>query len=371
LYPRHAWLEIDETAIARNVRSLASLTPAGTRFMAVVKADGYGHEAVTAARSALAAGAERLGVATVSEAVALREAGFTVPLHLLAEPPAEAAAAVVEHDLIPTVTTFAFAEALGGAARAAGREAVFHLKIETGMNRIGFKAEDAAETASELARIQGIRLEGAFTHFATADTPGDWEFDRQLERFGLALDDLRDNGVRPPLVHAANSAATILHRETHFDLVRCGIAIYGLHPSEATRSRVDLEPAMSVKARVSLVKRIGLGEGVSYGFTWHASGPATIATVPLGYGDGLHRVLSNRMEVLIGGKRCRQVGRICMDQFMVEIPPGLRVSVGDEVVIVGVQGTERILMDDLAPLAGTINYELACGFALRMDRRAV
>lgn len=371
MQPRHAWVEVDPGAIARNVRALAGLTGAGTRFMAVVKADGYGHGALTAARAALSAGAHRLGVATVDEGIALREAGVTVPVHILAEPPVEAADAVVEHALVPTITTMAFATGLGRAAAAAGRAAPFHLKVDTGMNRIGFRAEDAAEVATALRGIEGISLEGVFTHFATADAPGDWEFDRQVERFEAALGDLRDNGVRPALVHAANSAATILHPHTHHDLVRCGIAIYGLHPSAATRDAARLEPAMSVKARVSLVKRIGLGEGVSYGFTWHAAGPTTIATIPVGYADGLHRVLSNRMDVLIGGRRCKQIGRICMDQFMAEVPPGVDVRPGDEVVIVGEQRGERIAMDDIALAAGTINYETACSFALRMERRTV
>jgi alanine racemase len=371
VHPRHAWVEIDTAAIARNVRTLTVLTPPRTGFMAVVKADGYGHGAVAAALAALASGADRLGVATVEEAVALRGSGIDAPLHLLAEPPTEAASAIVEHGLIPAVTTRGFAEALGRAAVAAGREVVYHMKLDTGMNRIGFPAEAAATTAAALAGIQGVRLEGVFTHFATADVPGDWEFSRQVERFALALEDLRDNGVRPVLVHAANSAATVLHPETHHDLVRCGIAVYGLHPSEATRGHVDLEPAMTVKARVSLVKRVGLGDGVSYGFIWHAAGPTTIATVPVGYADGVHRVLSSNMDVLIGGRRCRQVGRICMDQFMVEVPPGVDVREGAEVVIVGVQGGERITMDELATAAGTINYELACGFALRMERRVV
>ena len=369
MLPRFAWAEIDASAITRNVRALKALTPPGTRFMAAVKADGYGHGALVAANAALAGGADRLGVATVDEGVELRAAGITVPVHILAEPPADAAPAVVEHSLTPTVTTRAFASALSRAAVAAGREVPYHLKIDTGMNRIGVPAEEAAETATALASAEGLVLEGVFTHFATADVPGDWEFDRQLERFRRALDDLRDNGVRPPLTHAANSAATVLRPDTHFDMVRCGIAIYGLHPAETTRGRVELQPAMTVKARVSLVKRIGLGDGVSYGFTWHASGPTTIATLPIGYGDGVHRVLSNRMEVLIGGHRCRQVGRICMDQLMVEVPPSIPVAEGDEAVLVGTQGDERITMDEIAGLAGTINYEMACAFALRLDRR--
>lgn len=367
-YRRAAWAEIDLGAIVRNVRSLKALTPQGTRFMAVVKADGYGHGAHEVARAALTAGADRLGVATLDEAVSLRDAGITAPLHILAEVPPEGASLVLEHSIIATVASREAAIALSRAAMLAQAEAVCHLKIDTGMNRIGVRAEEAAALASRISDLPGIKLEGAFTHFATADTPGDWEFDRQAARFTSALETMRTEGVRPPIIHAANSAATILHPATHHDMVRCGIALYGLPPSKAAEGAVTLEPAMSVKARVSFVKRIGLGEGVSYGFTWHAGGPTTIATLPLGYADGIHRVLSNKMSVLIGGRRCAQVGRVCMDQIMVEVPPGLDVEVGDEAVIVGRQGAEAITMDDIAALAGTINYEMACGFALRLER---
>ena len=370
-YRRYAWVEIDTGAIATNVRTLKALTPRGTRFMAVVKADGYGHGAVAAARASLAGGADRLGVATIEEAVALRDAGITAPLHVVSEPPASAAGVVIELELIPAVATREFAVALSKRAMLAQRTARFHLKIDSGMNRIGVRAEDAADFALWLKGLPALEMEGAFTHFATADVPGDWEFDHQVERFTSALARLRTEGVRPPVVHAANSAATILHPETHFDMVRCGIAIYGLHPSSATYGKVGLVPAMSVKARVSFVKRIGLGDGVSYGLTWHAAAPTTIATLPLGYADGVNRVLSNKMDVLIGGKRCHQVGRICMDQLMVEVPAGLPVAPGDEVVIVGEQGGERIMMDELAEKAGTINYESACGFSRRMERRRV
>ncbi len=368
-YRRGAWAGVDLGAIARNVRALKGLTPRTTRFMAVVKADGYGHGALEVARAALRAGADRLGVATLEEAIALREAGITAPLHILGEVPAEGAPLIVEHGLIATVAGREAAIALSRAAMLAQKEAVCHLKIDTGMNRIGVRAEDAPSLASRLGDMPGLVVEGAFTHFATADTPGDWEFERQVSRLSLALESMRTEGVRPAIVHAANSAATILHPATHYDMVRCGIAIYGLQPSPATVGKVALEPAMSVKARVSFVKRVGLGDGVSYGFTWHAGGPTTIATLPLGYADGVHRVLSDRMGVLIGGRRCAQVGRICMDQFMVEVPAGVDVRVGDEATLVGIQGDERITLDELAELAGTINYEMACGFALRLERR--
>jgi alanine racemase len=368
-YRRYAWVEVDTAAITANVRTLKALTPAGTRFMAVVKADGYGHGAVQSARASLTGGADRLGVATVEEAVSLRDAGITAPIHIVSEPPVGAAGVVLEQDLVPTVATKEFAVALSKRAMLLQRPARFHLKIDTGMNRIGVRAEEAADFATWLKGLPSLEMEGAFTHFATADVPGDWEFDRQVERFSAALERLRTEGVRPPVVHAANSAATILHHQTHFDMVRCGIAIYGLHPSEATYGTVDLKPAMSVKARVSFVKRIGLGDGVSYGLTWQAAAPTTIATLPLGYADGVHRVLSNEMDVLIGGRRCRQVGRICMDQLMVEVPSAITVAVGDEAVLVGAQGGTGILMDELAEKAGTINYESACSFSRRMERR--
>ena len=369
VYRRYAWVEVDPRAIARNVRTLKARTRAGTAFMAVVKADGYGHGAAEAARAARGAGADWLGVATTEEAVALREAGVAGPLFLLSEPPPESTDLLVENDITVTVTTPEFARVLSRTAERLDRQVPYHLKIDTGMNRIGVRAADVVETALSLRGLPGLVLNGAFTHFATADVPGDWEFDGQVRRFSEALEALRTEGVRPRLVHAANSAATILHPATHLDMVRCGIAIYGLHPARSTYGRVDLEPAMSVKARVSLVKRIGLGEGVSYGFTWHAPSATTVATLPIGYADGVHRVLSNQMDVLIGGRRCRQIGRVCMDQLMVEVPPDLEVRVGDETVLVGAQGDERITMDELADAAGTINYELACGFALRMDRR--
>lgn len=368
-YQRYANVEVDLGAISRNVRTLKGMTPRATRFMAVVKADGYGHGALRAAEAALRGGADRIGVATVEEALELRTAGLKQPLHVLSEPPATAAPLLVEHGIIPSLYSLAFAAALGAAGSAAGVEARYHLKIDTGMNRIGVDAADAPEFAREVAAIGGIRLEGTMTHFATADVPGDWEYERQLERFRDALLRMKTERVDPGIVHAANSAATILHPEAHFDMVRCGIAIYGLHPDRSTYGKVDLAAAMSVKARVARVKRIGMGEGVSYGFTWHAPAPTTIATLPLGYADGVHRLCSNRMTVLIGGRPCQQVGRVCMDQLMVEVPRGLEVRVGDEAVIVGEQGGAAITMDELATHAETINYELACGFALRMERR--
>lgn len=365
---RWAWAEIDLSAIAHNTRMLKGLTRPGTLFMAVVKADGYGHGAEKVAHAALGAGADRLGVATVAEAIALRASGIAAPIHVLSEPPETAIPDVLEHRLIPAVTTRDFAVALGRSAAVRGVDASFHLKVDTGMNRIGVRAEEAAEFAAGLKDFPGLALEGTFTHFATADVLGDWDVERQLQRFRQALEEMRTEGVDPGVVHAANSPATVLVPEAHFDMVRCGIALYGLHPSPATRGRLDIRPAMSIKARASLVKRVGMGEGVSYGLTYRTAAPTTIATLPLGYADGVHRVLSNSMEVLGGGRRLKQVGRICMDQFMVEVPRDVRLERGDEFVLVGDQLDETIVMDELADLAGTINYELACAFGSRLER---
>jgi alanine racemase len=364
---RWAWAEVDLAAIEHNVRALKGLTAPGTRFMAVVKSDGYGHGSIQVGGAALAAGADRLGVATVDEAGKLRQAGVTAPIHVLSEPPAAAAGFVVRHGLTCGLYSRDFALALSKAASVAQTTAVFHLKLNTGMNRVGVEAAEGADFLESLRGLPGISLEGVYTHFATADIPGDWEFERQLERFSSAIAEMRLRKIDPGIVHAANSPATVLHPETHFDMVRCGVALYGLHPSEATRERVDLRPAMSVKARVTQVRRIGMGEGVSYGFTYHAGAPTTIATLPLGYADGMRRGLSNRATVLIRGRECRQVGRICMDQLMVEVPRGADVGVGDEAVIVGRQGDAEISMDTQADVLGTINYEIACGYGARLQ----
>ena len=365
---RAAYAEIDCSAVAHNVRALKALTRPGTLFMAVVKADGYGHGALGVARAALGAGADRLGVATVTEALELRAAGITVPLQLLSEPPASTVETLIDNAIIPTVTTRGFAAALGRVAAARGVEAAYHLKVDTGMNRIGVHAEEAHLVASALHAFPGLQLEGVFTHFATADVPGDWDFGAQLERFRAAVERIRREGIDPGIVHACNSPATVLHPEAHFGMVRCGIAIYGLSPAPAADTLVDLRPAMRVAARVTLVKRVAMGEGVSYGLTWRAAAPTTVATLPLGYADGVHRTLSNSFDVLIGGVRCPQVGRICMDQLMVEVPRGVDVAEGTEAVLVGTQGGELMTMEEVAERAGTINYELACSFGMRLPR---
>jgi len=371
MYQRNAWITVDLAAIARNVSILKGLTAPGTLFMAVVKGDAYGHGAIPVARRAIEAGADRLGVATVEEAVSLRKAGIGQAIHILSEPPHSSVSELQKYDLIPTVTTRDFAVKLGMEAASAGRTVRYHLEVDTGMNRIGVRAEEASGFARSLSDFPGLRMEGVFTHFATAELLGDWDFQRQARRFSDAVESLRGEDIDPGLVHAANSAATIFHPESHFSMVRCGLGIFGMYPSLEAREVVKLSPAMSVRARVSFVKRIGIGEGVSYGLTWRAIEPTTVITLPLGYADGVHRAASDKMRVLADSARCFQVGRICMDQMMAALPRGSSASVGDEVVIVGKQGDERIDMEELAQAAETINYELACAFGMRLPRRYV
>lgn len=363
---RWAWAEIDLAAVEHNVRALKGSLSAKTLFMAVVKADGYGHGAAQVAAAALGAGADRIGVATVDEGAGLRKAGVSAPIHVLSEPPPGSAGLVVRHRLVSGLYSRDFALALSRASSVAQVTSPFHLKLNTGMNRVGVAAEDAVPFVESLRGLPGIAMEGVYTHFATADVPGDWEFDRQVQRFDAAIREMRAHRIDCGVVHSANSAATILHPETRSDMVRCGIALYGLHPGEATRGRADLRPAMSVRARVTQIRRIAMGEGVSYGFTYHAAAPVTIATLPLGYADGVRRGLSNAMRVLIGGTECRQVGRICMDQLMVEVPRGLEVGVGEAAVLIGRQGDHTLTIDEQAEILGTINYEVACGYGARL-----
>lgn len=372
---RWAWVEIDTEALRWNMKQFLRLCNPRQMVMAVVKADAYGHGAEQVARVCLDAGASRLAVATVDEGIELRAAGLDAPIQILAEPPVSTVDLIVENDLIPAVDTIDFAVALGDAADVRGKRAKYHLAVDSGMNRIGVLAEDAADFLRRIDFHRGLELEGVFTHFATADEPDEWDFRRQLERFEDALDDIRAAGFDPGIVHSANSAAAIRYPEARFDMIRMGIALYGLHPSPATWGIIELKPVMSVHARVSFEKTPAVGEGVSYGLHYRTPGGKQIVTIPIGYADGMRRALSGRTDVLIGGNRWCQVGNICMDQMMAEVVPTMSLSrhiepvqVGDEVVVMGRQGDDEITADDLAEMCGTITHEITCGFGMRMQR---
>ena len=371
---RCAWAEIDTGALRRNTRAFKSLVGVRQRLCCVVKADAYGHGAAACAKVMHAAGADMFAVATVNEGVELRESGIRLPILMLSEPPETAIDVLLEHDIMPSVYSPEFALAYGERAVQMGKVGKYHLAIETGMNRIGVHWTDAVEFRRGLDFHRGLECDGVFTHFATADEPDGWDYQLQCKRFEEAVAALRDAGMECGIVHCDNTPASILDRSTHFDMIRAGIGLYGLQPCARTAGIMPLEPVMSIRARVTHVSWPAMGEGVGYGYTYRVPrARVQICTLPLGYADGLSRTLSNRMEVLLGGKRVRQVGNICMDQCMVAIAETSARSVpeaevGDLATIIGRDGDAQITMDEMAQLRGTINYEVACGFGMRLEK---
>lgn len=364
---RPAHVGVDLGAIRANVAELRRCA-APAAVLAVVKADAYGHGAVPVARAALEAGAERLGVAIVEEGVALRTAGIDAPILLLSEPPPAVAPAVVEHDLTATVYTAAGIDAIGRAATAAGVVVPVHLKVDTGMHRVGCTPADAVALARRIADEPGLDLEGVFTHLAVADEPEDPYTAEQLACFGTVVDALAAAGLRPPIVHAANSAGTLLRPDARLDLVRVGITIYGIPPAPGLAPVPGLVPALRLTSAVTYVKRVPAGARLSYGLRYTAPGETTIATVPIGYADGVPRRLGHvGGEVLIGGHRHPIAGTITMDQLLVDVADA-PVAVGDEVVLLGRQGEEEITATDWADRLDTIAYEIVCGIGPRVPR---
>ncbi len=369
---RPAWGEVDLEAVRANVRTLARRA-APAQLLAVVKADAYGHGAVPVAEAALAAGASWLGVALVEEGAALREAGIDEPILVLSEPPAEAAETVVTRRLTPVVYTEAGIEALAKAVAEAAPEQPLpvHLKVDTGMHRVGCRPEDAIALVDALGARPELVLEGICTHFAVADEPHRPETLTQLVDFRALLDRLEAHGVRPPIVHAANSAAVLAFPESRFDLVRVGIALYGVAPSPRLAESVPLQPVLSLRAHVTYVKALPAGAGVSYGLRYTLTQPSRIVTVPVGYADGVPRNLGlHGGEVLIGGRRHPIAGAVTMDQLMVDVGD-TPVDVGDEVVLLGGQGDDQIDAAEWAERLGTIAYEIVTGIGPRVPRRYV
>ncbi len=373
--PRGAWVEVDLNAIVHNIVIARKRIGMQRQLMAVVKADAYGHGAIRVAETALRAGADQLAVSSVEEGVELRDAGVTAPILILSQPPMRTIPFLLAYDLMPTVTTQDFALALGEEADLHGMVAKYHLAIDSGMNRIGVFYLDVVDFMEAINFHRGLQCAGVFTHFATADDVSDWDFRVQLKRFRESLQLLQNARVDYGLVHCANSAAIQRYPECYFDMVRIGITMYGLAPSKVLRERDKLQPAMAVKAQISFVKEPQMGEGVSYGFNYRVAKPVQIATVPIGYADGVRRNLSGRMKVLFRGRPCRQVGNICMDQMMIEIPLDYSndgfssgAEIGDEVVILGAQGDLEITADMMADELETISYELICDFGLRLPR---
>lgn len=368
---RPAWAQIDLRAIRHNARVLTDLV-APAQLCAVVKAWAYGHGPVRVAQAALDGGATWLAVALVEEGVQLRAAGIEAPVLLLSEPAPPVMRHVVQAGLTPTVYTAEGVKALASVAAGRSEPLPVHVKVDTGMHRVGATIDDAISIALAVHEHPELELEGLWTHFAVADEP-DLDFtERQLMDLHSVRDRLAELGVRPALLHAANSAGALFHPDSRLDLVRCGIALYGLAPSHETAGRgpcADLWPALSLRAQVSFVKEVEAGERVSYGLRYCLDRRSVVATIPLGYADGVTRALSaTGGQVLIGGRRYPIAGTVTMDQILVDCGPGADVAAGDVAVLLGRQGAEEISAWEWAQRTGSIAYEVVCGVSARVPR---
>ena len=363
---RYHFCEIDLAAIRHNVGVMKSHIAGGARFLAVVKADAYGHGAVPVAKAALEAGADMLAVAIPEEGIELREAGIAAPILVLGGIEESAAEAVVQNDLTQVVFDERRIRALAQAGQKLGRCAKVHLKLDTGMNRIGVRTAEEAQALTRLIdSLPGVALTGCFTHMATADEPDPTGTLRQIERFEALCKAVKAAHPGEIICHGANTASIFRYPQLHADMVRGGLALYGYPPvPEAT----GLQPAMRWVTRGIYVKTIAPGDRVSYGGTFVATRPTVVMTLPVGYADGYSRILSGKVDVLYHGHRVPQVGAICMDQCMIDVSGEANVHAGDEVVLFGRQGDSFIPIEEIAAVCGTINYEIMCNISRRVPR---
>jgi alanine racemase len=374
LCPRQrAWVEIDRGAIITNTRRVRASLAAETSLMAVVKADGYGHGAVTVAEAAREGGAGSFGVATLAEAIELRQAGLTEPVLVLGNltQPSELRSCL-HWGLMPTLSGLTQALVASNVGIAGGRDLDVHLKLDTGMTRLGAAWEEGPALLNALADLEGVRLRGVYSHLADADSPDDSITRLQLERFSTVLTRLAELELRPGLRHLANSAATLGgDRTLQLDMVRVGLALYGHAPAAHLRERLPLRPAMSVRARVTMVRTVPAGVGVSYGHSFVTRRPSRLAVVGIGYADGVVRSLSNRLQVLAHGQRLPQVGKITMDQLVIDATDCPELTAGDVVTLLGEAAGGSIEACEWADLADTIPWEILCGFRQRLPRLPV
>ncbi len=364
IHPYSTWLEIDLSAIRDNVNRIAEI--AGTPVMAVVKANGYGHGALAVARAAVQAGAAWCGVARIEEALRLREGGIHARLLVLGYTPPARLPEAIANDITLTVYDTAVTTDYAAAAVTAGGTVRLHIKVDTGMGRLGLPPEDVPAFFAEFQNMRGVEIEGVYTHFARGDEPEEAATPRQIARFKVLLTSLDAAGLRPSIVHAANSAGALFFPEARFDLVRAGIALYGLDPAPEARLPSGFRPALSWKARLASKKLLPAGQGISYGHAYHTQAEEWIGVVPVGYADGFRRVSGN--AVILAGRRVPVVGRVTMDQAMVRLDDVPQAEIGSEVVIIGGQGGAAITAGDLAEMWGTISYEVVCGLAERLPR---
>ncbi len=382
MIPHTVWSEINLRAIEHNVREIRKFIRAATRLMVVVKANGYGHGSVEVASRAIQHGATHLGVARLTEAVQLRKAGISVPILIFGPPNLNHVEELVNFKLTQTIYSATAAKALSSRARALGQKIEVHIKIDTGMGRLGLlpdafwislntsnRVSDPLEEVKLINQLPGCDLNGIYTHFATADSGEKSYVKKQLAIFESLLRDMHNAGINPSIIHAANSAATIDHPETHLDMVRVGISTYGLYPSkEVQRNRLKLEPAMQLKTRIIQLKRVPRNYYISYGISYKTSKETLIATVPIGYADGLSRLLSSKGVMLVRGQEAPIVGRVCMDLTMINVGHIPGVALGDEVVIFGTQSGRVIPVEKVAETIDTINYEVVSTITDRVPR---
>jgi alanine racemase len=364
---RPTWVEVDLEAIAHNVRRVVEIIGPNTRLLAILKADAYGHGAVRVARTAANNGASYLGVASINEAALLRQAGIEMPILVLGYTPAWQARELVLHDLAATVFDLDVARALDRAGRELGRQVRVHVKVDTGMGRLGLLPDDVLPTLLAVRELENLEIEGIFTHFSVADSDPDYTR-WQIERFREVLARIDDAGIDVALVHAANSAAILTLPESHFGMVRFGIGMYGLDPSPQVQLPPDFRPALTFKTQVAQVKTLPPGSYVGYGNTYRTADEERIAVLPVGYADGFRRAPRQWGEVLVRGQRAPIVGRVSMDQTMIDVTHISGVRQGDEVVLIGRQGTQRITAEEVAEQLGTINYEVVSEILARVPR---
>ena len=363
----NTYVEIDLDAIAANFDAIRA--KAGVQVMAIVKADAYGHGAVHIARL-LDDKCSFFGVSSIAEALELRQAGLTKPLLILGYTPVEAFRLVIGQDIRPAIFRLEDAHALSKLAQKQGVTIPFHFAVDTGMSRLGFQAtEDSADICADIARLPGIYAEGLFSHFATADCADLTKAKAQAELFAAFDQMLKDRGVNIPLRHLDNSAG-LMNFENHYEMVRSGIVTYGMYPSdEVDPELLALRPALQWRSRVTHIKVLEPGREISYGGAFVTTRKTRVATVPVGYADGYRRSLSGKFYVLIRGRRAPILGRVCMDQMMVDITDVPDVKIDDPVVLVGSDGNDVITMEQIAAAADSFNYEFVCGISRRVPRR--
>ncbi len=372
-YMQRAWAEVNLDAIESNLKNIRALTRPEAKIMAVVKADAYGHGFLQVVKTLLKNGADALGVAVIDEAKQLRSRGIDVPILILGNTHPGLAEDLIDFDVMPTVFTYELARAVSDAAVKKNKDAKIHIKIDTGMSRIGYvyNGGDMSAIAGEIARIAklpNLEIDGIFTHFPCADEESCTETQTQFERFMALCDCLEAQGIHIPVKHACNSAALVCYPHMHLDMVRPGVILYGMHPADVTKDKITLEPAMSLKARVTMVKEVDADVGVSYGKKFVTSAPTKVATIPIGYADGYSRTLTGKAGVLYEGKILPVIGRICMDQCMIDATSVNNISVDDIVTVMGRNLNHALSADDLAKYMGTINYEVVCIIGKRIPR---